>query len=63
MDAALANGEEFDERAYHDRICKYEGQWWRERLGTFSAEPTNNGVSLAFEIAQKYREELEKRYR
>lgn len=63
MDAAFANGEEFDERAYHDRICKYEGQWWRERLGTFSAEPTNNGVALAFEIAQKYREELEKRYR
>ena len=62
MDAAIAAGEDFDERAYHDRICKYEGQWWRERLGSFSAEPTNNGVALAFEIAQKYRDEMKQYY-
>ena len=63
VDAAIEAGVNFNEKAYHDRICKYEGQWWRERLGTFSPEPTDNGVALAFEIAQKYREELEKKYR
>ena len=63
MDAACAAGVDFDERAYHDRICKYEGQWWRERLHEFSAEPQGDAVEIATEIAEKYREELEKRYR
>ena len=63
MDAAIDAKKHFDEKAYHERICKYEGQWWRERLGTFSAEPEGDGVALAKEIADKYREELEARYR
>ena len=63
MDAACAAGEDFDERAYHDRICKYEGQWWRERLHEFPSEPQGDAVAIAKEIAERYREELEKRYR
>ena len=63
VDAAIDAKKPFDEKAYHERICKYEGQWWRERLGTFSAEPEGDGVALAKEIADKYREELETRYR
>ena len=58
MDAACAAGVDFDERAYHDRICRYEGQWWRERLGEFSAEPQGDAVEIAKEIADKYREDL-----
>ena len=63
MDAAIDANQPFDEKAYHERICKYEGQWWRERLGTFSAEPQGDGVALAKEITDKYRAELEARYR
>ena len=63
MDAAIAAGKDFDEVAYHNRICKYEGQWWRERLHTFNAEPQGDAVMIATEIAEKYRAELEKRYR
>ena len=63
VDAAIEAGQPFDEKAYHERICKYEGQWWRERLGTFSAEPQGDGIALAKTIADKYRDELEARYR
>ena len=63
VDAAIDAGQPFDEKAYHERICKYEGQWWRERLGTFSAEPQGDGVALAKNIVDKYRAELEARYR
>ena len=63
VDAAIEAGQPFDEKVYHERICKYEGQWWRERLGTFSAEPQGDGVALAKDIAEKYRAELEARYR
>ena len=52
----------FDEKKYHDRICKYEGQWWRERLGQFNAEPEGDGVALAKEITEKYREPLMEKY-
>ena len=63
VDEAIAKGVAFDERAYHERICKYEGQWWRERLHSFSAEPQGEAVEIARYIAEKYRKELEKRYR
>ena len=63
VDAAIDAKKPFDEKAYHERICKYEGQWWRERLGNFSAEPEGDGVALAKVIADKYRAELEARYR
>ena len=63
VNAAIDAKKPFDEKAYHERICKYEGQWWRERLGTFSAGPHGDGVALAKEIADKYRAELESRYR
>ena len=63
VDAAIEAGVPFDEPAYHERICKYEGQWWRERLGTFNAEPEGDGIALAKDIADRYRAELEERYR
>lgn len=63
VNAAIEAGVPFDEKAYHERICQYEGQWWRERLGNFSAEPQGDGVALARQIADKYRVELEERYR
>lgn len=63
VNTAIESGKPFDEKTYHDRICKYEGQWWRERLGTFSAETQGDGVALARLIAEKYRAELEARYR
>ena len=63
VDAAIEAGKPFDEKAYHDRICKYEGQWWRERLGQFSPVPQGDGVALAKEIAEKYRQQLEERYK
>ena len=62
VNAAIEAKKPFDEKAYHDRICKYEGQWWRERLGTFPAEPQGDGVAMAREIAEKYRKDLEERY-
>ena len=62
MDEAMAQGVDFDEVAYHNRICKYEGQWWRERIGTFSAEPEGDGVALAKDIAERYREEMKAYY-
>jgi alpha-N-acetylglucosaminidase len=62
VNAAIKAGVPFDEKAYHDRICKYEGQWWRERIGKFSPTPNGDGVELAREIAAKYRHELEARY-
>ena len=62
VNAAIEAGVPFDEKAYHDRICKYEGKWWKERIGSFSAEPNDNGVELARSIAEKYRQELDVRY-
>ena len=62
VNAAIEAGKPFDEKAYHDRICKYEGQWWRERIGTFNPEPQGDGVALAKKIAEKYRNELEEKY-
>ena len=62
VNAAIEAGKPFDEKAFHDRICKFEGQWWRERMGTFSAEPQGNGVELAKAIVDKYRAGMEERY-
>ena len=62
VDAAIEAGVPFDEKAYHERICQYEGQWWRERLYTFNAGPTGDGIAIAKEIAEKYRKELVERY-
>jgi alpha-N-acetylglucosaminidase len=74
VNAAIEAGVPFDEKAYHDRICKYEGQWWRarepkgagasqdERIDTFSSKPNDNGITLARTIAEKYREELKAKY-
>ena len=62
VNAAIKAKKPFREKAYHERICKYEGQWWRERLGSFAAEPQGDGIALARAIAEKYRAELEDRY-
>ena len=62
VNASIKAKKPFDEKAYHDRICKYEGQWWRERLGQFNSEPQGDGVALAKEIAEKYREQLMEKY-
>jgi alpha-N-acetylglucosaminidase len=62
VDAAIKAKKPFDEKAYHERICKYEGQWWRERLGSFSAEPQGDAIALAKEIVEKYRQQLEYYY-
>ena len=63
MNAAIDRGDDFDETKYHKRICTYEGLWWRERYGTFPAEPEGDAIKIAKEITDKYREQLEKRYR
>ena len=62
VNASIKTKKPFEEKAYHDRICKYEGQWWRERLGQFNSEPQGDGVALAKEIAEKYREQLMEKY-
>ena len=62
VNAAIEANVPFDEEAYHKRICEYEGQWWRERLYEFNAEPVGDGMSIAKKIAEKYRERLVKRY-
>ncbi len=62
VNAAIEAGVPFDEKAYHDRICKYEGRWWRERIGTFSPLPQGDGVELVRKIVEKYRKELKERY-
>lgn len=63
VNSAIKANKPFDEKAYHDRICQYEGQWWRERLGQFAAEPQGDGLALAKEIAEKYRKEMKERYK
>ncbi len=63
VNAAVEAGKPFDEKAFHDRICRYEGQWWRERIGSFSAVPMGDGVAIARKIAEKYRSELIERYK
>ena len=63
VDAAIEAKKPFDEKAYHERICKYEGKWWRERLGQFPSEPQGDGVALAKDIAERYREQLEDYYK
>ena len=62
VNAAIEAGKPFDEKAYHDSICKYEGRWWRERIGAFSPIPQGDGVAIAKSIADKYRAKLEERY-
>ena len=62
VNESIEAGVAFDEKAYHDSICVYEGQWWRERLGNFNAEPEGDGIELARNIVEKYRSELEQRY-
>lgn len=63
VNASIKAKKPFEEKAYHDRICKYEGQWWRERLGQFNAEPEGDGIELARQIAEKYRSGLEGYYK
>ena len=63
VNASIEAGTPLDEKAYHDSICVYEGKWWRERLGTFNAEPVGDGIALAKDIAEKYRNTLEERYK
>ena len=63
VNASIKAKKPFDEKTYHDRICKYEGQWWRERLGQFNAEPQGDGIELARQIAEKYRSGLEDYYK
>ncbi|MBQ3354196.1 MAG: alpha-N-acetylglucosaminidase [Bacteroidales bacterium] len=63
VNASIKAKKPFDEKAYHDRICKYEGQWWRERLGQFNSEPQGDGIELARQIAEKYRSGLEGYYK
>jgi alpha-N-acetylglucosaminidase len=62
VNASIKAKKPFDEKPYHERICKYEGQWWRECLGQFKAEPQGDGVALAQEITEKYRERLTEKY-
>ena len=62
VDAAIEAKDTFDEKAYHERICKYEGLWWRERLGQFNAEPQGDAIALAKAIADRYREQLNTYY-
>ena len=62
VNAAIEANVPFDEEAYHKRICAYEGQWWRERMFEFNAEPVGDGKAIAKEIADKYRERLTARY-
>lgn len=62
VNAAIEANVPFDEESYHKRICEYEGQWWRERMYEFNAEPVGDAKVLANEIADKYREELVARY-
>ena len=45
------------------RILQNEGRWWRERIGRFDSEPHGDGIALARSIADRYRPELEARYR
>lgn len=62
VNAAIEANVPFDEEAYHKRICEYEGQWWRERLYEFNAEPVGDGMTIASEIAERYRDRLMQRY-
>lgn len=62
VNAAIEANVPFDEEAYHKRICEYEGQWWRERLYEFNAEPVGDGMAIASEIAERYRDRLMQRY-
>lgn len=61
VNESIEAGVPFDEKPYHDSICVFEGQWWRKRLGNFSATPEGDGIALAKDIADKYREVIENR--
>ena len=56
VNESIEQGVPFDEQAYHDSICVYEGRWWRERLGEFPAEPQGDARELAKKIADSYRQ-------
>ncbi len=63
VNVSIEAGVPFDEKSYHDSICQYEGRWWRERLHEFDAEPQGDGLVLSKGLADKYRVQLEERYR
>lgn len=63
VNAAVAAGKPFDEQAFRTKITDYEYMWWRERIGTFSDEPEGDGIALARNIIDKYRADLEAKYR
>ncbi len=63
VNVSIEAGVPFDEKSYHDSICQYEGRWWRERLHEFDAEPQGDGFVLSKALADKYRVQLEERYR
>ncbi len=52
VNAAVAAGVPFDERAYHDSICRFEGRWWRDRIGTFCPTPQGDATALAKRAAE-----------
>ncbi|MBQ8423369.1 MAG: alpha-N-acetylglucosaminidase [Coprobacter sp.] len=63
VNEAVAAGAEFDDtrfEAYKKEITRYEKRWWNEQIDTFSATPTGDGISIAREIIEKYRSQIEK---
>ena len=57
VNSALNAGETFDEEhyeMYRRDVTAFEGDWWRNRRGTFSAVPSGDAPAIAARLCEKY---------
>lgn len=61
VDRAFLKGEKFDEqhqKAYEADVTEYEDRWWRNCVGTFLAKPVGDGIGIARELIDKYKDQI-----
>ncbi|MBQ9185352.1 MAG: alpha-N-acetylglucosaminidase [Bacteroidales bacterium] len=53
VNAALASGSDFDQKAFDEKCKDLEYAWWAQRVGSFTASPVGNSVEIVKKICQR----------
>jgi len=58
-DKALGEGSSFDEALYHKEVTAMEKKWWDECVGQYPAVPQGDSKSIAKELYEKYKDDIQ----
>ena len=61
VNRAVLAGEKFDEdhqKAYEKDVTEFEYRWWKDCIGKFETEPVGDGIAIARELLEKYRNRI-----